>query len=239
MRPLPRWTATIVFMTALTHSATAQAPPPTAPAPDPNAPVYVTSFIDVTPPQKNAAIKLLKPWVQICAKEEGNQRCELLQRLERQNQFVLLEIWKDQRTFKAHEAAASTAQLRDKLKPMLVSPYDQRLQSGMAVLPPEPAPSGRVVHAITHVDVIPPRTADAVALLTPMAAAGRKDAGNLRLEVQQFYAPRLNHFTVIETWRNKRALELHQMTPAMTQYREKIQPMLGALYDERLYMAPD
>jgi len=210
---------------------------PAAPAPNPNAPVYVVSYIDITQAAKNQAMTILKQFRTACAKEDGNQRCEAVQRMEQQNEFALLEIWKDQKSYQAHASGAG-AQLRDKLKPIQGSPYDERVRTGFAVLPPQPAPSGRIVYAITHVDIIPPRLNDAQPILTQMADASRKDNGNGRLEVLQ-QSNRANHFSVVEIWSNKRMLEGHQALPRTIQYREQIFPVTGAPYDERLYKILD
>ena len=144
---------------------------------------------------------------------------------------------KDQKTFQAH-ASGPGAQLRDRLKPLQSSPYDERAHTGLAVLPPVPTPSGRIVYAVTHIDVIPPRTNDAVSALGQMADASRKDQGNGRLEVLQ-QVGRTNHFSVIEIWTNKKLLEGHQALPRSIQYREQLYPMLGSPYDERLYKVLD
>lgn len=209
-----------------------------AQAPNPGAPVYVVSYIDVMPASKAQAMTILKQFRTACAREDGNQRCEAVQRMEQQNEFAVLEIWKDQKSFQAHGNGPGR-QLRERLRPIQASPYDQRVHSAVAVLPPQPAPGGRVVYAITHLDVVPPRVNDAAPLLTQMAEASRRDQGNGRLEALRELAPRDNHFTLVEIWGNKRLLEAHQVLPRMVQYREQIFPMLGAPYDERLYKILD
>jgi quinol monooxygenase YgiN len=214
--------------------ALAQAP---AAQTNPNAPVYVVSYIDILPAAKAQAMTLLKQFRVACAREDGNQRCEAIQRMEQQNEFALLEVWKDQKSFQSH-ASGPGAQLRDRLKPLQSSPYDERAHTGLAVLPPAPTPSGRIVYAITHVDVIPPRSSDAVSALNLMADASRKDQGNGRLEVLQQIG-RANHFSLVEVWTNKKLLEGHQALPRSIQYREQLYPMLGSPYDERLYKILD
>lgn len=225
--------ASVVMTVAAMQTANAQAP-----APDPAAPVYVIGYIDVQNAVKPQAMALLKQFRTACAREDGNQRCEVVQRMEQQNEFATLEIWKDQASFQAHAKGAG-AQLRDRLKPILGSPYDERVHTGFAITPPQPAPSGRIVYAITHIDVIPPRLTEAPPVLTSMAEASRKDAGNGRLEVLQQLAPRTNHFSIVEIWSNKRQLEAHQALPRSIQFREQLQPLIGALYDERLYKILD
>lgn len=229
--------ASALMTAAAVQSASAQAPA-APPAPNPNAPVYVVSYIDAMASAKAQAMTLLKQFRTSCAKEDGNQRCEIVQRMEQQNEFATIEVWKDQAAYKAH-AAGPGAQLRDKLKPLLGSPYDERTHTGFSITPPQGAPAGRIVYTIVHIDVIPPRLNDALPVLTAMAEASRKDAGNGRLEVLQQLAPRTNHFTIVEIWSNKRQLEAHQALPRSIDYREKLQPNIGALYDERLYKILD
>jgi len=223
------------IMAGLTQAG-AQAPP--VPNVDPNAPVYVVGYLDVMPTAKNAAIAVLKQFRDACRRWEGNLRCEVVQRLEQPNQFVVLQTWKDKAAFDASSTNAAAAAFRDKLKPMLESPYDERIHSGLSVASPQPAPNGRVTYVVTHVDVIPPRANDAVTLLSQMAEAGRKETGNGRLEVLQ-QQNRPNHFSVVEIWPNRKVFETRGMTPAVIAYRNQLQPMAGALYDQRLYKILD
>jgi quinol monooxygenase YgiN len=228
--------ASAVMAAGLLQPAGAQAP--AAPAPDPNAPVYVVGYIDIMPAQKNAAIAVFRQYIPACRREDGNQRCEIVQRMEQQNEFAILQVWRDQKAYQTH-LAGPAAQMRDRVKPMLASPYDQRPQTGLAVLPPAPPPPGRVVYAIAHVDVLPARADEFAGMMRQFADGARKEPGNGRFEVLRQYAPRLNHFTLIEIWSNKRTLEAHQVQPATIQFRERLQPALGGLYDERLYKVLD
>lgn len=170
--------------------------------------------------------------------EEGNLRCEVVQRLEQPNQFVTLQIWKDRKSFDAHAGNPAATALRDKLRPMLESPYDERVHLGLSVAPPQPTPSGRPTYVVTHVDVIPPRAGDAVALLGQIADASRKEAANSRFEVLQ-QTNRNNHFSIVEIWPNRKVFEARAATPGVIQFRNQLQPMIGALYDQRLYKILD
>ena len=46
---------------------------------------------------------------------------------------------------------------------------------------------------------------------------------------------RTNHFTVVESWRSREAFDQHSMAAHVREFRDKLKPMSGALYDERLY----
>lgn len=211
---------------------------PATETPNPDAPIYVVRYIDVLPSMKKAANTALIQVREACRTDPGNLRCEIAERLEQQNQFVVLEIWKDQKALDAHGTNAAATAAHDKIKPMLESPYDVRIHRGLSVVPPQSPPSGRITYVVTHVDVIPPRAADAVTLLTKMAETGRNEAGNGRLEVlQQLNRP--NHLSVVEIWPNRKIFENHAASPAVIAFRNELQPMAGALYDQRLYKVPD
>ena len=81
---------------------------------------------------------------------------------------------------------------------------------------------------------IPPKKDDGIAALKTLAEPSRKDAGNARYEVWQQNS-RPNHFTLIETWKDEKALQAHWTAPHMKSFRDQLLPMSGSLYDERLY----
>ena len=62
--------------------------------------------------------------------------------------------------------------------------------------------------------------------------------GNLRFEVVQ-QVNRPNHFTVVEIWKDAKAVETHSMAAPTREFRDKLATMTGALYDERMYRAID
>jgi quinol monooxygenase YgiN len=98
----------------------------------------------------------------------------------------------------------------------------------------EPPPKG-ALFVETHVDVPPPRREAAEAALKQMAADTAKDEGNLRYDVFQQAPPVLNHFNVFAIWQSRAALAQHETAPHRGQFRDMLGPMLGALYDERIY----
>ena len=94
------------------------------------------------------------------------------------------------------------------------------------------------VYVVSHVDVPPPKKDDVIAALNPLADASRKDAGNQRFEVVQ-QTSRPNHFTVVEAWKSKKAYDSARAADPQKKFRDALGPMLGALYDERLYQSVD
>ena len=71
-----------------------------------------------------------------------------------------------------------------------------------------------------------------------LADANRKGDGNMRFEVVQ-QTSRPNHFTVIEAWKDHKAYDARGSAGSQRSFRDKLGPMLGALYDERIYRAVD
>ena len=76
--------------------------------------------------------------------------------------------------------------------------------------------------------------AECVAMLNKLAEGTRKDENSERIEAWQ-QNNRANHFALTEIWKNRAAIESHLTSPAVTEFREKLGPMIGALYDERFY----
>jgi quinol monooxygenase YgiN len=99
----------------------------------------------------------------------------------------------------------------------------------------QPGP-GVAVYLITHFDVL---GADggvekANKLLLDFAAASRKDKGCTRFEVL-VQDGRPNHTAIFEVWQSRAAFEAHLAANYAKEFREKIQPLLGSPFDERLH----
>jgi quinol monooxygenase YgiN len=182
---------------------------------------------------------LIKQYRDATRKEGGNTGVEVVQEIGRPNRFVILEVWKDQASFETHEKAAYTADFRSRLQAIHGSPYDQRAHQGLTIDTRSGAIPRNSVSVVTHVDVPPPRREEAEALLKTIAEESRKDEGNLRYDVFQQSPPRTNHFTVLATWKDAKAFESNEMKPHVRRFREALGPMLGALYDDRLYKPID
>ena len=200
-------------------------------------PIHVATYVEVGTGAVKDGIALLKQYRDATAKEAGNTRIGVGQERGRANRFVVLEIWKDQAAFDAHGKSPSTAAFRDKLKSIQNAPYDERVHSGMAVAD-SPANAKGAIYVVSHVDVPPPRKDEVIAALNPLAEQSRKGAGNVRFDVWQ-QASRPNHFTVVEAWKDQKAYDARGSAAPQRQFRDKLGPMLGALYDERLYRSVD
>ena len=225
--------AALVLIGAITDAG-AQAPAP--PAAD--GPIHAVTYVEVMPTARGEGVAALKRYGEATRKEDGNLRCEVVTRIGQPHQLVVLEVWKDQKAFEAHRAAAHTAQLREKIQAIRNAPIDERVHVTTSAGPLQPGPAGDAVYVVTHVDVIPPRKDDGLAALKQLAGDARGSAGNVRFEVVQ-QTNRPNHFTVVEIWKDANAVATHSMSEAMRRFRDALGPMSGALYDERLFKALD
>ena len=236
MAPILRAILLFMGMTAATSVGVAGAQAP-APAPVPG-PVYTATYVEVMPTAVATTALLLRAYREATRKEDGNLRCETVQRIGQPNQFVVLSAWRDQRAFEAHAARVSSTEMRERVAAIRNAPTDERVHSGLVLGPLEAQAPREAVYVVTHVDVIPPRKDDGVAAVRQLAEDSRKGEGNLRFEVlQQINRP--NHFTVVEIWESAKAVEAHSMAAPTRRFRDALAPATGALYDERMYRALD
>lgn len=196
--------------------------------------VFVVSYVEVAPASESQAAALMRTYRDATRRDEGNLRAEVLQRSARPGHFVVLEEWRDEAARKNHRAAAQVTQFHEKLTPLRVSPYDERSHTGHAIGASGSPPSGAVL-VVTHIDVIPAGAGTARDMLNTLAAATRKETGSLRYDALQ--GVRMNHFTVIEGWRDERARETHLSAAHTRTFRDDLMQLStdGGLYDERLY----
>ena len=205
-----------------------QAPAAQAPA-DPT--VYAASYVEVMPTARAMAIAALKQYREASRKQDGYGRLDLFEQIGWPGHFAIFESWRDQKAFDAHNAAAQKT-LLDALQPIRVSGFDQRPYKTLTVAPAPPAPASGTISVVSHVDVSQdPRVP---VMLRRLAEASRQEDGNLRFDVVQ-HMMRANHFTVIETWRNQKALDAHAAAAHTRQYRDELQPMTGSPLDERVH----
>ena len=201
-----------------------------------DAAVYVVNYIDVAPANRGTAASMLRQLAIASRKDEGNTRFDILQRTTPPNQFAIVAIWKDQKAYDAHVAAAHTKEFREKIKPFLISGIDDRTHTGMEIAGAGAKSGPGAIFVVTHVDVPPPKKDDCIAALKALVADSRKEGNSVRFEVFQ-QGSRPNHFSVVEIWKNQGAYDAHIIAAHTKKFRDQLTPMTGALYDERLYKA--
>ena len=196
--------------------------------------LYTATYVEVAPSSATQAAQALQQYRQATGADGSALRMQVLQRTDRPSQFVILAAWKDQASLDAHGAGAAAKAFRDALGPILASPNDERVHSALSLGGGSAAVTATPVYAVAHVDVIPPRKDDGLALLKRLADDSRRDAGNVGFDVLQ-QTSRPNHFTVIGAWTDRSALDAHIADAHTRRFRERLAPMNGALYDERFY----
>jgi quinol monooxygenase YgiN len=200
--------------------------------------IFSVTYVEAMPTSTADGITLLKRYREATRQENGNVRCEVVQRIGQSNQFVILTVWKNQTVFEAHGQGANLRDMREKIAAIRNAPTDERVHTGLSVGPLDSKAARGALYVVTHVDVIPPRKDDGVAALKQLGDDSRTADGNLRFEVVQ-QTNRPNHFTVVEVWQSAKAVEAHSMATTTRQFRDKLAPATGALYDERMYLAVD
>ena len=201
-----------------------------------NAAIYIVTYFDVAPGAAAQSAAIARDYAAASRKEEGNAGFEVFEEIARPDRFAILGAWRDKQAAEAHNAAPSVSAFRDKLHPLMISGFGVRPHSGLSVAPPNAQFPQDAVFVLTHVDVFPANKDRAVELVKAQPDAARKAEGNLRYDVLQWDG-HLNHFTLVEVWRDRKAFDANITAAHNKEFREKVTPLEGALYDERLYQA--
>lgn len=209
------------------------------------APAYIVTYAETAPAMAGQAAELADHYAAAGREAAGNLRFEALQRIDRSNQFAFVSVWKDQQAAQTYADSEATKQFHNKLQPLLSAPIDERPYTGLegfstgAIGPTTSAHGNKgAIYVVTHVDLIPPKKDDGLAALKEVSVPSRAESGNLRYEILQQNS-RPNHFTVVESWRNRQAFGAHEVATHTRKLRDLLLPLQGALYDERLYSAID
>ena len=209
-------------------AAHAQAPAPAiAPA------TYRVVYLEVAPAEANRVAAALKDYKRAAGNAIGALRIDVLQQVGRSNHFAIYESWRDNAALEAHKTAAETRKLDEVLQATRVSPVDERLLT--AVGPPMAAASGTgSVYVITHADSVPPQRDAAEKALSDLTVRSRQEPGNA-IFLAAVQPNRNNHFTIIELWKDEKALDAHAVADHTKKFRDTFGPFSGALFDERIY----
>jgi quinol monooxygenase YgiN len=201
--------------------------------------VYGVTNLDVAPGATNQAIAVLKQYRDSALKQPGNAGVTLLQEEGWPNRFLIYETWKDQSAYDDNEKAVHTAEFRDRLKPIAVAPYDRRDYHVITVGPVRAAAGSDTIFTQVHLDVFPPGLAPTLVAVKEVAEAARKDNGNLRYDVVQSVKAPMSHMTLFAAWQSRKAFDAYEMSDAAREFRDKVGPLLGSLFDDRLYVLID
>jgi quinol monooxygenase YgiN len=219
--------ATVVIMAGLLSLGQ------TALAQDAAQPVYIVTYTEVAPSASSEAGKLIFAYASEARKASGAVQVDALQRISDPGHFALIEQWQSLGAKQAFAATDPATKFRAALNPLQSAAYDERIHSALSVGPSTPA-SGEPVVILTHVDVVPTQVEPGTAKVKSFVEEGRSAKGNRRFD-DVVQLTRKNHFTVIESWDSLSDKNAWISTKTARAFREELQPMSGALYDERAY----
>jgi len=205
-------------------------------APVTDAPVYAVTYLDVSTDWVVQGAGLIKQYRDQSRRQVGNLEFAALQEVNRPNRFVIVEGWKDQAAFAAHEKSADTALFNFTLEAIRNSPPNQHMLQSFANVPARGQPGSGAVYMVEHVDFSPPGNATGLPLVKELAQASQKEEGVVRYDVYQEPVPHANHYSVVAVWANRAAFDAHETAATTRQFRAAtVMPVRANLYDERLY----
>jgi quinol monooxygenase YgiN len=197
---------------------------------------YVVIYVEFKPLDTKAAGRVLDDLAAQGLASVGVIRFDVLQQVDRRNFFAVFEIWSSAQTFAAFKNSLATQDIFTRLAPLLEAPLDERdgnLLEGTVNPRGRDEVSGQIF-VITHVDVDPQFVDQALPVLDTFVSDSASDPG-----VQTFallsQSPTPNHFQLIEVFANRQAFDAHVGTQHTLDFRNDLQPFIGAPYDERLY----
>jgi len=196
-------------------------------------PVYIVTYMEVAPDSASEARQLILAYANEARKASGAVQVDALQRISDPGHFALVEQWQSQGAKQAFAATDPVTKFRAGLNPLQSAAYDERIHAALSVSPSSPA-SGDPVVILTHVDVVPTQVEPGTAKVKSFVEQGRSAKGNRRFD-DVVQLTRKNHFTVIESWDSLADKNAWISTKTARAFREELQPMSGALYDERAY----
>ncbi len=215
---------------AMTTPAAAQTPAPAPAAPE--GPITTVTYLEFADDFANRGGALVMDYRGKNIRASGNSNIETFVEIGQPHRYAVVELWQNAAAQDGHAKATGGAPKLD-VKQGALAPADVRLHKRWNSAG-SMAPTSQSVFVLTHVDVPPPRQAEVEAIMKALAEKSRAEAGFARFDIVQS-TTRPNHFTFIEAWENAAAAQAHATAPHTLEFRTKLNPILGALYDERRY----
>ena len=204
--------------------------------------VYAVTYLDVGTGAVPQGVELIKKYREQSRREAANLEFTVLQETSRPNRFVIMEGWRDQAAFEAHDKGAAKTEFEGALKPIRNSPPDRHMLQPFANAPARPLPAGGALYMVEHVDFLggdPAIAAAAAPLVKALAEASQKEAGAVRYDIYRQPPPRINHYEVVGVWTDAKAFDAHETAAHTLQFRAATAKSGSAwpanLYDQRLY----
>jgi quinol monooxygenase YgiN len=202
--------------------------------------VYAVTYLDVAASSVGRGVDLLKQYRESSRHEAANVEFIVLQETGRPNRFAIVEGWKDQSAFDAHQKAMSTAEFEEALKAIRNSPPNQHVLHAFATDSARAERPSGALYMVEHIDFLPMFANLAQPAVRRLAEASAKEEGVLRYDIYQEPAPHANHFSVVAVWAAKKAFDDYQTAAPTCEFRAAtVMPARGNLYDQRLYKVVD
>jgi quinol monooxygenase YgiN len=196
-------------------------------------PSYIITYIEIAPKLASKAKQFIIAYSDDARKASGAVQVDALERIGYPGHFALIEQWKSASAKQAYASSDAATRFRAALGPLQSAGYDERIHVPLSVGPASPAYPGALVF-VTHVDLVPTSVDVGVGKVKAFVEQGRAAPGDRRSDVLT-QASRKNHMTVIEVWDKLASKQAWISTPVAKTFRDELQPMSGALYDERAY----
>ena len=202
--------------------------------------VYAVTYLDVSTNWIVQGTGLLKQYRDQNRKQTGNLEFAVMQENDRPNRFVIVEGWKDQAAFDAHQKSADTRLFDFTLEAIRNSPPNQHVLKAFATQSARSDASNGTVHMVEHIDFQPPANAASLPLVKALGEASQKEAGVVRYDIFQEPPPHANHYSVVAVWASRAAYDAHEESASTRQFRAgTVMPARANLYDQRLYKVVD
>ena len=197
---------------------------------------YVVVYVEFKPADAKAGGRVLYDLASQALASVGVNRFDVLQQVDRPNFFALFEIWSSAQTFAAFQSSSATQAILTQLAPLLGAPLDERDGNLLAgtVNPRSRHDESRQIFVITHVDIDPQFVDQARPLLDTFVSDSASDPGAQTFALLS-QTPTTNHFQLVEAFAKQKAFDAHVSAQHTLDFRNGIQPFIGAPYDERLY----
>ncbi|HWN52999.1 MAG TPA: antibiotic biosynthesis monooxygenase [Xanthobacteraceae bacterium] len=204
--------------------------------------VYAVTYLDVGTNAVSQGVELIKKYRELSRREAANSEFTVLQEASRPNRFVIMEGWKDQAAFEAHDKGTAKAEFEGALKPIRNSPPDRHMLQPFANAPARPVPGSGTLYMVEHVDFLggdPAIAAAAAPLVKALADSSQKEAGAVRYEIYRQPPPRINHYEIVAAWTDAKAFDAHETAAHTLQFRAATanggRAWRANLYDQRRY----
>jgi len=203
--------------------------------------VYAVTYLEVGTTSVAQGVDLLRKLRDASRREAASLEFTVLQETSRPNRLVIMESWKDQSAFEAHDKGNAKAEFEAALKPIRNSPPDRKMLQPFANVAARAVPAG-ALFMVEHVDFLGGDPAIAVAaapLVKALAEASQKEPGALRYDIYRMPPPRINHYEVVAAWTDAKAFDAHETAAHTLQFRAATaqggKAWRANLYDQRLY----